>query len=238
MSAAGVLAIVGLVVVVTSINLLGPVAGEGGSEAPARSRNRTGRVLRRPPTPLLLLGALGLLAYLVENAWQSWGAVHLHSTLNATVATAAAAPAVFAGCAALGRLAGNRVLRHVPPAGVISAGATIAAGGSVLAALAPNPALALIGIAFAGLGTSVCAPTLISVAGTWAGTQDGVGTAGATSTVVTLSYLGFLVGPALVGLIGSAATLPTALGVVGGIAAVLAVLTPFALRASAPRHTA
>ncbi len=120
---------------------------------------------------------------------------------------------------------------------MISAGATIAAGAPSSPPWRRIPALALVGIALAGLGTSVCAPTLISVGGAWAGRQDGVGAAGATSTVVTLSYLGFLVGPALVGLVSSAATLPTALGVVAGVAAVLAVLTPLGLRASAPRHT-
>lgn len=237
MSAGAVLAIVGLVVTVTSVNLLGPVAGEDDPGAPAAAPT-PGRALRRAPTPLLILGGLGLLAYLVENAWQSWGAVHLHSTFAAPAVAVAAAPAVFAASAALGRLSANRVLARVAPIRVITAGATIAAGGSLLAALAPNTGLALAGIALAGLGTSVCAPTLISVAGAWAGSRGDVGTAGATSTVVTLSYLGFLVGPALVGLVGSAATLPTALGVVAGVAAVLAVLTPVALRTNAAQHTA
>lgn len=33
--------------------------------------------------PLLLLGALAAIAYLIENAWQSWGAIQLHSTVGA-----------------------------------------------------------------------------------------------------------------------------------------------------------
>jgi MFS family permease len=191
-------------------------------------------MLRRPPTPLLILGGLGLLAYLVENAWQSWGAVQLHSTLNASAATAAAAPAVFAACAAAGRLSGNRLLARWSPTVLVTTGTAVAAGGTVLGALAPNAVLALVGIGIAGLGTSVCAPTLISVAGSWAAPKDGAeprtGTGEATSTVVTLSYLGFLVGPGLVGLIANGATLPTALGVVAIVAGVLAVLTPPALR--------
>jgi hypothetical protein len=239
MSAAGVLAVVAVVVVGASVNFLGPVVNEPEPQARAATAAPR-RMLRRPPTPLLILGGLGMLAYLVENAWQSWGAVHLNSTFAAPAVVVAAAPAVFAACAGLGRLSGNRLLARVAPVRVIAAGATIAAGGSVLGALAPDTGLALAGIALAGLGTSVCAPTLISVAGGWAGRQDHVGTAGATSTVVTLSYLGFLVGPALVGLIANATTLPTALGVVAGVAAVLGLLTPLgfrsALRSSAPGH--
>jgi MFS family permease len=130
------------------------------------------------------------------------------------------------------------LLAHVVPAGLVTAGATIAAAGSVLAALAPHAWLALIGIALAGIGTSVCMPTLLSVAGALA-SPDRRG--GATSTVVTLAYLGFLTGPALVGLIGGATTLPIALAVVAGVAAVLALLSPWALHGrrvpSAPAHS-
>jgi MFS family permease len=241
MSGAGVLAVVGVVVVGASVNFLGPVVNEPEPQLRAAAATPP-RVWRRPPSTLLILGGLGMLAYLVENAWQSWGAIHLDATFAAPAVVVAAAPAVFAASAAVGRLTGNRVLARVAPAGVVAAGATIAAGGSVLGALAPNTGLALAGIALAGLGTSVCAPTLISVAGSWAGGQDEVGTAGATSTVVTLSYLGFLVGPALVGLVANATTLPTALGAVAGVAAGLGLLTPLAfrsaLRSSAPEHNA
>jgi hypothetical protein len=37
----------------------------------------------RPATPLIIFGCLGALAYFVENAWQSWGAVHMETTLKA-----------------------------------------------------------------------------------------------------------------------------------------------------------
>jgi MFS family permease len=75
----------------------------------------------------------------------------------------------------------------------------------------------LIGIGIAGLGTSVSAPTIIGMAGAWAGPDK---RAGAISTVTTIAYLGFLIGPAAVGAASSAWSLPAALGGV----AVLAVL--------------
>jgi len=71
--------------------------------APPRATER--RSLRPVPRALLVLGALCALAFFGENAWQSWGAVHLESDLGASVAVASLAPAVFAGSAALGRLA-------------------------------------------------------------------------------------------------------------------------------------
>lgn len=189
---------------------------------------------RRLEPALLVFGGLCALAYVVENAWQSWSAVHLDTTLGAVPALASSAPAVFAAAAATGRISGNALLRRVRPAQLLVAGGSVAAGGSALAAAAGNPWLALVGIAIAGLGTSVCAPTIISMAGAWAGPER---RAGAISTVTTIAYLGFLLGPAAVGAFSSVWSLPTALGGVAVLAVVVAVLGPVAGRAGARQTT-
>lgn len=183
---------------------------------------------RRLEPALLVFGGLCALAYVVENAWQSWSAVHLDTTLGAAPALASSAPAVFAAAAATGRLTGNVLLRRLKPAQLLVAGGVIAALGSALAAAAGSPWLALVGIAVAGLGTSVCAPTIIGMAGAWAGPER---RASAISTVTTIAYLGFLLGPAAVGAVSSAWSLPTALGGVAVLAVVVAVLGPVAGRA-------
>jgi MFS family permease len=181
--------------------------------------------------PLLVLGALGAVAYLIENAWQSWSAIQLHSTLHSSASVAAAAPGVFAACAAAGRFGGHGLLRRAPDRLLLAAGAAVAAVGSVLAALAPDPALGLTGIAIGGLGTSVCAPVLIAAAGRTAPHAIGA----ATGTVITFSYLGFVFGPAIVGAIAGAASLRVALVLVGAAAAVLALCSGFLPRGvSAP----
>jgi MFS family permease len=183
---------------------------------------------RKLEPALLVFGGLCALAFVVENAWQSWSAVHLDTTLGASPALASSAPAVFAAAAATGRLTGNALLKRLKPTQLLVAGGIIAALGSALAAVAGNPWLALVGIAIAGLGTSVCAPTLISMAGAWAGPER---RASAISTVTTIAYLGFLLGPAAVGLFSSLWSLPTALGGVAVLAVVVAVLGPVAGRA-------
>jgi len=173
----------------------------------------------RPRRTLLLLGVLGAVAYLVENAWQSWSAIHVHTTLHASAAVAAAAPAVFASCAAAGRFGSHVLQRRVGERRLFAAGAALAAAGGVLAATAPDPAVAFAGIAIAGAGTSVCAPLLIGAAGR--ASPEAVGAA--TSTVISLAYLGFVFGPALVGLLADAAGLRVALI---GTAAAAALLVP------------
>lgn len=220
----GVFVVIALVVAV----LLAP--GSGGHIRPVAKEKGS----RRLEPALLVFGGLCALAYVVENAWQSWSAVHLDTTLNAAPALASSAPAVFAAAAATGRISGNALLRRVKPAQLLVAGGSVAAVGSALAAVADNSWLALVGIAIAGLGTSVCAPTIIGMAGAWAGPER---RAGAISTVTTIAYLGFLLGPAAVGAFSSIWSLPTALGGVAVLAVVVAVLGPVAGRAGAKQTT-
>lgn len=181
--------------------------------------------LLRIPRPLLVLGALAALAYMVENAWQSWSAVHLESDLAAAAGIAALGPALFGASATAGRLGGHALAHRVGERTLLAAGAAIGAGGTLLAALAGSVPVALAGIAVAGIGTSVCAPTLLGLAGRLVGPDQ---RGSAVSAVTTLAYAGFLVGPAAVGLVAGATSLSTALAGVAGLAALLAVLARFA----------
>lgn len=173
------------------------------------------------PRPLAILGLLGALAYFVENAWQSWSAVHLERTLAAGPAQAAVGPAVFAGAAVCGRLLGQALAARAEARLLLATGAVVAAVGSVVAATAPSVAVALAGIAVAGFGTSVCAPTVISLGGKIAALGE---RASAISIVTTLAYSGFLIGPALVGLTADVLSLRAALVGVAALALLLAAL--------------
>ncbi len=181
--------------------------------------------LLRIPRPLLVLGALAALAYLTENAWQSWSAVHLENTLGAAAGIAALGPALFGASAVAGRLGGHALALRVSERGLLAAGAAIGAAGTLVAALAGSVPVALAGIAVAGLGTSVCAPTLLGLAGRLVGPDQ---RGSAVSAVTTLAYTGFLLGPAAVGLVAGATSLSAALACVAGIAALLAFLARFA----------
>jgi MFS family permease len=183
------------------------------------------RALLHVPAWLATLGGLTALAYFIENAWQSWSAVHLDATLGAPPALAALGPALFAAAAATGRLLGQAAVQRVGDRALVGIGAVVAAAGTLVAATAPNTAVALAGIALAGLGTSVCAPVLIGLAGRHAGPEA---RASAVSIVTTIAYLGFLVGPAAVGLAADAVSLRAALAAVAGLALALAVLVRLA----------
>ena len=129
--------------------------------APAPTRGP----LRPIPRLLVILGALCALAFFVENAWQSWGAVHLETDLGASPGLGALAPPsspapppsrASAATASRGACASSTLLRG---------GAALGAAGTLLGALATSAGLALAGIFLAGAGISICAPVLFSIAG-------------------------------------------------------------------------
>jgi MFS family permease len=215
-----VFGLVALLVVLVAIATR-PTSGEPWKPPVGHDRPR---LVQRIPAWLLVIGILGGVAYWIENAWQSWGAVHLERTFEASPGASALGPALFAASMALGRLSVHRLARPGTERAVLVAGAAVAGGGSALAALAPSATLALAGIAAAGTGCSVLAPTIISVAGRAAASHERATVIG---SLTTLMYLGFLVGPAAVGGIAELATLRISLAAVAALALLLAL--PFAV---------
>jgi len=120
-----------------------------------------------------------------------------------------------------GRLAGNRLLGRWSERRLLVVGALVAAVGTAIAAFTTSASIALGGIVLAGAGCSVLAPTIIGVAGRAAAPRERATVVG---SVTTLMYLGFLVGPAVVGGLAELATLRTSLAGVAALALLLAFL--------------
>ena len=179
------------------------------------------KLIQRIPSWLLAIGALGALAFWIEGAWQDWAALQLERTLDASPLVSALGPASFAAAMTVGRLTVHWFARPGTERRVLVSGAVIAGAGSALAAFAPSAPIALVGIVVAGAGCSVCAPTIVSVAGRAAGAHERATIVG---SVTMLMYLGFLVGPAAVGGLAELATLRISLGAVAALGFLLGFL--------------
>ncbi len=203
-------------------------APAGDPAAPSRGGGTLTGLRRRigPASPLLVVGLVAALAYAVENAHQSWGAVVLTDIFSASPQLAAAAPATFAATAALARLSLAPLSRSHPTA-VLVGGGTLATAGSAVLAAAPSVTVALAGLVLAALGTATLFPTLLSrsLRGT-----DPAQHGRATSAVAATAYLGFLLGPAYVGVLAESAGLR---GAMAGVAALALVFTATAAPISA-----
>ncbi len=178
---------------------------------------------------LIGVGLLGALAFAVENAYQSWGAVFLGDSLGASAGLTAAAPATFAAVAAATRFASGWT-SHVPAVRLLLTGGSVVIVGSLVVAAAPDVGIALLGLALAAAGTAVLFPTLLALA------TDRIEEARrgqATSTVSTTAYLGFLLGPVFVGTLAEQTSLRWAFVAVAALALVFVAGAPAVARRAA-----
>jgi predicted MFS family arabinose efflux permease len=169
---------------------------------------------RRPPLlapRVLALGAIGFAAFMAEGAVADWSAIYARDRLAAGAGLAGAAFAAFGVAMAATRLVGDRVIARVGPERMVRAGGALAALGFALVVAPAELAPALVGFVLVGLGLATIVPIAFGAAG---------GTI-ALGRVVTLSYVGSIVGPAVIGLaadhVGLRAALAIPLALAAGI---------------------
>ncbi|MEV0394756.1 MFS transporter [Polymorphospora rubra] len=172
------------------------------------------------------LGLLAALAAVVESGVQQWSAVFLEEAVNAPAGLSGAAPGVFAGSMALGRLAAHGLSKRISDRQLLLLSGGISCVGVLTIAVSSNALVALVGFAVAGGAISVAGPAVYGVVGRRADPQNRSATIGHTATI---AYIGLLLGPVLVGQLASATNLRTAIGslaVVSVAVCVAALLVP------------
>lgn len=163
-----------------------------------------------PTGPLALLGLLAFFALVGEGAMADWSGVFLKDSLGTSAALAAAGYAAFSLTMTVGRLVGDRLVRHFRAVTLVRFSALLASVGLGLGLLIATPAAALIGFGCVGLGLANLIPILFGAAGRVPGVNPGTGIA----AVSTAGYFGFLAGPPVIGLAAEVITLRGALFIV------------------------
>ena len=167
---------------------------------------------------LVALGGFAFLGLMGEGSMGDWSAVYLDRSLHAAPALASLGYAAYSLGMTSGRFAGDRLTRRLGDMGLLRVGASLAVVGLCLAVGLGRPIPAVVGFTLVGLGLANAVPILYRAASRTPGVEPVAGIA-LTSTV---GYLGFLVGPPLIGLIAARTTLGTALGVVAAAIAIVA----------------
>ena len=177
-------------------------------------------VLTRPPRALWLLGALAFACLMAEGAAADWSAIYLHDDLGAASATAALAYFAFSAAMGTWRLVGDGIVTRVGTVAALRAGGMVAAVGFGGALLLAHPVAAMAGFVLLGSGLALVVPVVFRAASAVPGIPAGTGLA----AVSTMGYLGFVVGPPLIGSLAHVAGLPAALGLLALIGVALALL--------------
>jgi predicted MFS family arabinose efflux permease len=167
----------------------------------------------RPRGVVLLLGALAFVAFLVEGAILDWSALLMTTHQDVAPAEAGLAYAVFSVAMTIGRFSGDRVVAALGGRRVLVLGGLITTAGLILVLEATHPRVALAGFLLVGLGASNVVPVLFSQAGRQTTMPSGL----AIAAMTAIGYAGILAGPAAMGFVADALSLPAAFAMLAGL---------------------
>lgn len=172
-------------------------------------------------------GAIVLIAFLTENAAESWSALHIEKTLHGSAALGSAGPAVLALTMGTARLLGHGLQARYSTLRLLLTGSAISATGALSVAVAISPILAYAGFVIMGIGSSVIAPTAFTLVGATAAPEA---RARAIARATMLGYLGYFVGPPSLGLIAGSFGLRAAFVFAAAMLAFVWLLAPLLAR--------
>ncbi len=161
-----------------------------------------------PKGTLLLIGLLILSGMLAEGVMYNWSVLYVAQELHAPQEQAALAYVSFAGATAAMRFAGDSVRARMSERTMLVAGPALTAVAMLLVLLVARPWFAMVGFAFVGAGLATVVPILYNAATR----VPGVSRAAAIASVSSIGYLGFMIGPPIIGGLAHATSLTFAMG--------------------------
>ena len=174
-----------------------------------------------PVGVVLLLSVLAGLTFFNEGSLETWAALYLRDALGVSVFVGAFGVMAVHTAMLVGRLIAARWVPRVGRRAWLLGAGVAGAVGLGLALVTTEPWLAVTGFLLAGLSYAGVLPSVFSLAGEVAGRRVGE----VTATITTLGYLGFLVGPGLIGGVAQGSSLRLALGLLAVASVLIALLS-------------
>lgn len=154
----------------------------------------------KPDTVLIQLGIIGFLSMATEGAMFDWSGVYFQDIVKAPQNLIVVGYASFMIMMATGRFVGDYFISKYGKQRVMQISGVLMSSGLMLSVFFPQFIICTIAFMMVGLGVACNVPTVYSVAGKTKNINPGV----ALATVSSISFLGFLMGPPLIGYIAEA----------------------------------
>lgn len=181
------------------------------------------RGFTKPNRYIILLGVIVFGSMACEGTMFDWSGVYFETVIQPPKTLIRLGYIAFMCSMACGRFAADRLVTRFGAIPVIRASGIIIATGLLLSVFFPYLAPATVGFLLVGFGTSSVVPLCYSLAGKSATIQPGV----ALATVASIGFLGFLLGPPVIGFIAQALNLRWSFALVALIGLTTTVVAPF-----------
>lgn len=226
-------AIPGLLATGIFATLTSQLLDDEATPTPATERlatKRRWRGVRVPPRALWGLGAIALVTGIADEAIADWSTLFIRQDLGATAFVASLAYSIYSFAMLIVRFSGDSINNRLDAMRILQIAGTLGAIGLLIGTVIHTPAAMLVGIAIVGFGFSAVFPTLYRLAGN----APDISRASGLATIATIAYLGFMIGPLVIGPLASAISLRAVLIGVG----IMCIAIPLLSRPPrAPEHT-
>jgi MFS family permease len=178
------------------------------------------RFFSKPDGVLVQLGIIGFCSMASEGAMFDWSGVYFKQVVHAPESLTILGYVSFMVMMAAGRFAGDKLIARHGRKKMLRASGILISTGLFLSVIFPHIVTATIGFLIVGLGVSSIVPMVYSSAGKVSKISPGM----ALASVSSISFLGFLMGPPLIGYIAELSSLRYSFAVIGLLGFGIAVL--------------
>ncbi|MDC0712028.1 MFS transporter [Stigmatella sp. ncwal1] len=179
-----------------------------------------GRIFAVPDKSLLALGIIAFCCMMCEGAMFDWSGVYFQQVVRAEPAWVGTGYATFMASMATGRFIADWLTLKLGLTRVFQLSGGLIAMGLLLAVGIPQLPTALIGFLLVGFGVSSVVPLVYGAAGRSRTMPAGV----ALAAVSTIGFMGFLIGPPVIGLLASISSLRLSFTLIAGMGLCVALL--------------
>jgi MFS family permease len=169
------------------------------------------RFFGKPDAVLLQLGLIGFCSMASEGAMFDWSGLYFKDVVNAPASLVILGYTTFMIMMAAGRFLADFLISKIGRKRLLQFSGVMISGGLFTAVLFPYLIASTVAFMMVGLGVSSIVPTVYSAAGKHTKIPPGI----ALATVASVSFLGFLMGPPLIGYIAELAGLRYSFAVIG-----------------------
>ena len=153
--------------------------------------------------PLLTLGSIAFCSMICEGAMFDWSVIYFKKVVFAPIALQGAGFTAFMFTMASGRFMADGFAHRFGLKRTLQVSGSLTVTGLLIAVIFPYFYTSMLGFLFVGFGVSSVVPMVYSAAGKSKTMSAGV----ALAAVSTIGFIGFLVGPPVIGFIAGIATL-------------------------------
>jgi len=169
------------------------------------------RFFSRPDGVLVQLGIIGFCSMASEGAMFDWSGVYFKQVVHAPESLTVLGYASFMIMMATGRFIGDKLISRHGRKKMLQVSGVLISSGLFISVLFPHIVTATLGFLIVGLGVSSIVPMVYSSAGKVSTASPGM----ALAAVSSISFLGFLMGPPLIGYIAELSSLRYSFAVIG-----------------------